>query len=362
MNIVDQIEATQEISLSQLKQLLQGKEAAHLKERALAVKKKIYGRDIYIRGLIEFTSYCKNDCLYCGLRRSNQKASRYRLTEEEILACCAEGYALGFRTFVLQGGEDAFFTDEKICRLVSSIKKQHPSCAVTLSIGEKDPSSYEAYRQAGADRYLLRHETASMSHYKILHPPEMSLLRRMKCLHSLKNIGFQTGAGFIVGTKGQTTETIFEDLQFLRRLQPHMIGIGPFIPQHDTPLAKEPAGSSEQTLLLLSILRLLFPSALLPATTALATLMQDGQREGILAGANVIMPNLSPPSVRAKYAIYDKKRHTGTESAQSLNILKEKLEAIGCTIAVDIGDFKPYPDPQEAGFPAPSDTISSDKR
>ncbi len=362
MNIVDQIEATQDISLSQLKQLLQGKEASYLKERALAVKKKIYGKDIYIRGLIEFTSYCKNDCLYCGLRRSNQKASRYRLSEEEILACCAEGYALGFRTFVLQGGEDNCFTDEKICQLVSNIKKQHPSCAVTLSIGEKEPSSYEAYRQAGADRYLLRHETASMNHYQSLHPPEMSLRRRMECLYRLKDIGFQTGAGFIVGTKGQTTETIFEDLQFLRSLQPHMIGIGPFIPQHDTPLAKEPAGSCEQTLILLSILRLLFPSVLLPATTALATLMQDGQAAGILAGANVIMPNLSPPSVRAKYAIYDKKRHTGTESAQSLHILKKKMESIDCTIAVDIGDFKPYPNLKEAAFPVSSNTISSDKR
>jgi len=341
ISIVDKIETTQNISVEQLQQLLAGQENVYLKKRAAAAAQGIYGRSIYIRGLIEFTNYCQNDCFYCGIRRSNQETERYRLTEDEILACCIEGYRLGYRTFVLQGGEDAYFTDDRVCRLIGSIKKKFGDCAVTLSIGEKSRASYERYFSAGADRYLLRHETADMRHYQKLHPAEMSLSRRRECLYNLKELGFQVGAGFMVGSPGQTADTLLADLQFLRELQPHMVGIGPFIPQHATPFGREKAGSCEQTLTLLSIVRLLLPHALLPATTALGTLLPKGREAGILAGANVLMPNLSPRSVRRKYTLYDHKLYSGEESAQYTAALKRSINAIGYEIVTDIGDFKP---------------------
>ena len=262
---------------------------------------------MYIRGLIEFTNFCKNDCLYCGIRRSNARACRYRLSEEEILACAEAGYRMGFRTVVLQGGEDAYFTDERLCRIVRALKAARPDRAVTLSVGERSRESYQKLFDAGADRYLLRHETATKAHYGRLHPPELSFERRMRCLADLKAIGYQAGCGFMVGSPWQTPADIARDLAFIRRFEPEMVGIGPFIPHRDTPLGAFPAGTVEMTCKLLAIIRLLLPNALLPATTALATLDSHGCEKGMLAGANVVMPNLSPPDAREKYALYEGK-------------------------------------------------------
>ena len=291
-------------------------------------------------GLIEFTNYCKNDCLYCGIRRSAKNAERYRLTEEQILDCCETGYGLGFRTFVLQGGEDGFFTDDKIVRIVSGIKEKFPDCAVTLSIGEKSRESYEKFRKAGADRYLLRHETANSEHYGKLHPKELSLENRMRCLADLKEIGFQTGCGFMVGSPYQTAENLAEDLLYIHKLQPHMVGIGPFIPHHDTPFAEEKQGSLEMTLLMLGLTRLVVPNVLLPSTTALGTIHPKGREMGILAGANVVMPNLSPQDVRKKYLLYDNKICTGDEAAECIACLGRRMESVGYRLVSDRGDFK----------------------
>ncbi|WP_290712130.1 [FeFe] hydrogenase H-cluster radical SAM maturase HydE [Anaerovibrio sp.] len=337
--MVDEVEAKQNIGIKQLQYLLDGNEADYLKERAVAVRKQYYGTDVYIRGLIEFTNYCRNNCYYCGIRRGNSQVDRYRLSSKDILDCCAEGYRLGFRTFVLQGGEDLFFTDEKICQLIKSIKKGFPDCAVTLSIGEKSRDSYEKYFAAGADRYLLRHETANYEHYRQLHPPDLSLDNRKRCLKALKGIGYQVGAGFMVGSPGQTKETIYEDLQFLRELNPHMVGIGPFIPQGDTPFGKEQAGTVDMTVTLLAIIRLLLPRVLLPATTALGTIDTMGREKGLMSGANVVMPNLSPKRVRAKYALYDKKICTGEEAAECIECLKNRVGNIGYRIVCSRGDY-----------------------
>lgn len=326
--------------MKQLQYLLDGNEAAYLKERALAVRREHYGNEVFIRGLIEFTNYCRNNCYYCGIRRDNQNVDRYRLSEGEIMECCTEGYRLGFRTFVLQGGEDGFFTDEKICHIVSSIKGSFPDCAVTLSIGEKTRESYKAFFEAGADRYLLRHETANDAHYQRLHPSELSLANRKECLNNLKDIGYQVGAGFMVGSPGQTTQTLCDDLQFLRELNPHMVGIGPFIPQHDTPFAAEKTGTVDMTVTLLAVIRLLLPRVLLPATTALGTIDPVGREKGLMAGANVVMPNLSPKRVREKYALYDKKICTGEEAAECIECLKRRVNKIGCSVVCDRGDYR----------------------
>ena len=304
---------------------------------------KSFGRQIFVRGLIEFTNYCKNDCYYCGIRRSNKNAARYRLTQEEILECCRAGYGLGFRTFVLQGGEDYFYSDEDIAAIVRAIKAQHPDCAVTLSIGERSRETYALWKQAGADRYLLRHETADCTHYAKLHPAELSAKNRQNCLYTLKELGYQAGAGFMVGSPYQTAENLADDLMFLQKLRPQMIGIGPFIPHHDTPFKDEPAGSVELTLVLLAVLRLLFPHALLPATTALGTLAPGGRLLGIKAGANVIMPNLSPQNVRGKYLLYDNKLHTGAEAAEALNELQREVASIGYRIVSARGDYMEEP-------------------
>lgn len=304
---------------------------------------KSFGRQIFVRGLIEFTNYCKNDCYYCGIRRSNKNAARYRLTQEEILECCRAGYGLGFRTFVLQGGEDYFYSDEDIAAIVRAIKAQHPDCAVTLSIGERSRETYALWKQAGADRYLLRHETADCTHYAKLHPAELSAQNRQNCLYTLKELGYQAGAGFMVGSPYQTAENLADDLMFLQKLRPQMIGIGPFIPHHDTPFKDEPAGSVELTLVLLAVLRLLFPHVLLPATTALGTLAPGGRLLGIKAGANVIMPNLSPQNVRGKYLLYDNKLHTGAEAAEALNELQREVASIGYRIVSARGDYTEEP-------------------
>lgn len=316
------------------------KEELYARELVGKVRQEIYGNRIFIRGLIEFTNYCKNDCYYCGIRKSNQKAVRYRLTEEEILSCCKEGYELGFRTFVLQGGEDVFFTEEKLVRLIQKIRKGYPDCAITLSVGEKTKDEYQRLREAGADRYLLRHETADPDHYRLLHPQRLSLACRKECLFALKSLGFQTGAGFMVGSPGQTPETLAEDFLFLKELNPEMVGIGPFIAHKDTPFGDRQNGSMEDTLFYLALIRLLLPNSLLPATTALGTIHPKGRELGILSGANVVMPNLSPPSVRKKYMLYNGKLSDGDEAAECVDHLKKRMEAIGCKIVTDRGDYK----------------------
>lgn len=319
---------------------LTGEEEAYLYQRARAVREAVYGKEVYLRGLIEFTNYCKNDCYYCGIRRSNRNAQRYRLSEEQILDCCDQGYRLGFRTFVLQGGEDPWFTDGRVCALVSEIKGRHPSCAVTLSIGEKARESYQAYFDAGADRYLLRQETSNPEHYRLLHPPELSVQNRKRCLWDLKEIGYQVGCGIMVGSPGQTAAHIVEDLAFMRELRPHMIGIGPFIPHQDTAFRDRRAGTLTDTLHLLAILRLMFPHVLLPATTALGTIHPQGRELGILAGANVVMPNLSPASVRDKYLLYDGKICTGDEAAACRGCMERRIASVGYQVVVSRGDYR----------------------
>ncbi len=313
-------------------------DAALLASLARAEKEKHYGSGIFVRGLVEISNFCKNDCYYCGIRRSNRGCTRYRLTPDEIEACCDEGYRLGFHTFVLQGGEDAYFSDELLVSLITKIKEKYPDCAITLSLGERSRESYRALRKAGADRYLLRHETIDPHHYRILHPEVLSWQSRMDCLHTLQSEGFQVGSGFMVGSPGQTPEMLAQELEFVEQFKPNMCGIGPFMPQHDTPFRDQPAGSAELTCLLLSCIRLIHPKILLPATTALASLIPDGREKGILAGANVVMPNLSPASQRQNYALYDNKLSDGAEAAQSLQLLENKLNTIGCHIDYSRGD------------------------
>ncbi len=312
--------------------------AEELAERAGAVRERIYGNAVYLRGLIEFTNYCENNCFYCGIRRGNQNIERYRLTEERILSCTDRGYALGFRTFVLQGGEDPGFPDERLCELVRTIRERHSDCAVTLSVGERERESYEAFYRAGAERYLLRHETACPAHYRKLHPESMSAEHRYNCLKILKNIGFQVGAGMMIGSPYQTPEDILKDLRFLQDLEPHMVGIGPFIPHKDTPFHDRPAGGLELTLRLLSILRLMMPKLLLPATTALGTIHPTGREMGLRAGANVIMPNLSPTDAREKYMLYDNKICTGEAAEKCFRCLEVRVKSAGCYISVNRGD------------------------
>ena len=308
-----------------------GQEAARLRE-------KYYGNKVYMRGLIEFTNFCKNNCYYCGIRRDNKNASRYRLTKEEILDCCKNGYELGFRTFVLQGGEGIVPIHE-VCELVGEIKSRYPNCAVTLSLGEYSRADYQDMFDAGADRYLLRHETADKAHYEQLHPSFMSFDNRMRCLRDLKEIGYQVGCGFMVGSPYQTPDCIATDLKFIEDFDPEMCGIGPFIPQKDTPFRDMPAGTADQTIYLLSLIRLIKPNILLPATTALGTIDPLGREKGIQAGANVVMPNLSPVSERKKYALYDNKICTGDESAQCRSCLNRRMESIGYSIVTSRGDI-----------------------
>ena len=304
------------------------------------VRRENYSDEVYLRGLIEVSSYCKNNCYYCGLRASNRNVERYRLTPDEIYACADEGYQLGFRTFVLQGGEDPWFTDERICEIVQTLSTSHPDCAVTLSIGERPKASYQSFYDAGARRFLLRHETATEAHYRQLHPDSMSLANRKQCLWDLKEIGYQVGSGFMVGSPFQTLDNLVADLRFLQQLGPDMIGIGPFIPQSDTPFGDKAQGTLRQTLNLVAILRLLFPYALIPATTALGTIHPRGRELGLQAGANVVMPNLSPVKYRKLYAIYDDKICTGDESAQCRRCLGRRVESVGCQLVVDRGDVK----------------------
>lgn len=313
---------------------------ATINKQAREVATEHFGKGIFIRGLIEISNCCRNNCYYCGIRKGNTRVERYRLTKEDILECCQEGYRLGFRTFVMQGGEDPAQTDDFIEDVVSTIRLHYPDCAITLSLGEKSAEAYKRFFRAGANRYLLRHETYNESHYQRLHPAEMSVSHRLQCLHELKQIGYQAGTGVMVGSPGQTTEELVTDILFIREFQPQMIGIGPFIPHRDTPFANEPAGSIERTLLLLSIFRLMHPSALIPSTTALASLSPDGRERGILAGANVVMPNLSPAKDRKKYALYNNKASLGAEAAEGLTLLEKQLQKIGYRISYERGDYQ----------------------
>ncbi len=340
-SLIEKLEKEKSLSLEEYQYLIENaneQAAAILAEKADKARRAIYGNTVFIRGLIEVSNFCKNDCLYCGIRRSNKKCERYRLTKDEILECCEEGYTLGFRTFVLQGGEDAHFSDDILCDIVKSIKQNHPDCAVTLSLGEKSEESYRKLREAGADRYLLRHETADSMHYSKLHPKEMSFETRMNCLRTLKNLGFQTGCGFMVGSPFQTMQMIAKDLKFIEEFKPDMCGIGPFVPHRETPFADKKGGSAELTCYLLSVIRLIHPPVLLPATTALGTIDGNGREKGILAGANVVMPNLSPSSVRKKYELYNNKLSDGDESAQSKENLSKRIKKIGYEIVTDRGD------------------------
>ena len=341
-DLIYKLETSHSLSLSEYQLLIEGRDeeaASLLREKAVSLRKKFYGNRVFIRGLIEFTNYCKNDCLYCGIRSSNKNAHRYRLSEDQIIQCACEGYGLGFRTFVLQGGEDPYFADEKLCQIIRRIKASHPDCAITLSVGERPLESYRALKEAGADRYLLRHETAGAEHYAKLHPERQRFQERMEALRNLRKAGFAVGAGFMVGSPYQTSSDLARDLKFIEEFQPEMCGIGPFIPHKETPFAACPAGSADLTCYLLSIIRLIKPNILLPATTALGTIKPDGREQGILSGANVVMPNLSPVQVRKDYSLYDGKICLGEESAQCVACLSRRIETTGYQIVVDRGDI-----------------------
>lgn len=342
-SLINTLAATHSLKLEEYRYLLENRcaEAAlMLSKLAVKARKEIYGNKVFTRGLIEISNICINDCLYCGIRKSNRNCQRYRLSPEDIISCAEEGYDLGFRTFVMQGGEDSYFTDEVLCSIITKLKTRYPDCAVTLSLGERSFDSYERLYDAGADRYLLRHETADSLHYSRLHPGSMSFKKRMECLQALKTIGYQTGCGFMVGSPYQTSEELSKDLKFIESFKPDMCGIGPFIPHKDTPFRNEPAGTLELTCYLLSIIRLIHPPVLLPSTTALGTIAPDGRERGIQAGANVVMPNLSPAAVRKKYQLYDNKLCTGEESAQYVKLLNERMQAIGYRLTAERGDIR----------------------
>lgn len=322
-----------------LKDIISGGEYDEkLRECADFVKSKYYQNKVYIRGLIEFSNYCRNNCYYCGIGRANGSLVRYRLTKEDILRCCDSGYELGFRTFVLQSGEDSYFSDAVVCDIVSSIKEKYADCAVTLSIGEKNRDSYKAYFDAGADRYLLRHETADEEHYKSLHPKEMSLENRKRCLYDLKDIGYAVGAGFMTGSPYQTAENLVSDLRFLQELEPDMVGLGPFIPHKSTRFADFDGTDVQLTLRMTALVRILLPKALIPATTATATIDINGREKALRCGANVVMPNLSPMNVREQYSLYENKNFIDSESAEGIKILKKSLQKIGLEVVVGRGD------------------------
>ena len=340
VELIDKLYTTENLSGDELLRLLNEIDTtskAYLHQKADEKRKSLYGNKVYMRGLIEFTNYCKNDCNYCGIRRSNKLADRYRLTEDQIIECCQVGYELGYRTFVLQGGEDAYYTDERLVQLFRRIKTEYPDTAITLSIGEKSYESYKKYFEAGVDRYLLRHETNSRELYEALHP-DMLYDERIRCLNDLKSIGFQVGAGFMVGLPNQKNEDYVKDLIFLKNLQPHMVGIGPFIPHKDTPMKDDTQGDVETTCILLSLVRLLLPKVLLPATTALGSISTKGREEGLKAGANVVMPNLSPTNVRDKYLLYDGKICTGDEAAHCRHCIEGRIESVGYEVDMAVGD------------------------
>lgn len=341
-NTIDRLHRGDDLSRDEwmvLLSSLNADEREYLRSKAQEVAVAHYGKGVFVRALLEISSYCKNNCYYCGIRASNSNAQRYRLAKDEILECCKEADRLGFNTFVMQGGEDPRQTDEWVTDVVKTIRAAYPDKAITLSVGERSAEAYAAFKAAGADRFLLRHETRNDEHYSLLHPEMMSSENRRECLFTLKHLGFQTGSGMMIGSPGQTDEHLYEDIRFLEELQPQMIGIGPFLPAANTPFEKYNPGSADKTILMLSLLRLRFPNVLLPATTALATLCPDGMERAILAGANVVMPNISPVEQRKKYSIYDNKKSTGAESAQQMQQLEDRLNAIGYHIDYARGDF-----------------------
>ncbi|MBR2367750.1 MAG: [Alistipes sp.] len=345
-SLVEHLACSHKLDAKGLGQLLRGTVADTnvlqlLRDTAVRTAREQFGLGIYIRGLIELSSYCRCDCLYCGLRRSNRTAERYRLSKEDVMACCEEGYALGFRTFVLQGGEDGTHTDKWLVELISKIRERYADVAITLSLGERSEESYRKLKEAGANRYLLRHEAANGELYASLHPSSRGLQHRIACLDALHRCGYQRGMGMMIGVKGQTIDHIVEDLLLIEKMQPEMVGIGPFMPHSATPLGMEPAGGLTLTLAAIAIVRLMLPHALIPSTTALATLSPTGRLEGILSGANVVMPNLSPSNVRAKYSIYENKASWGKEAAEGLAALDAELQTIGYHIDYARGDYKP---------------------
>lgn len=348
--LIDKLNREKKLSHTEWTALLSGytpQDASYAAELARTIAKTHFGNQIYFRGIIEFSNICKNDCLYCGIRRSNGNVERYRLTEAEILECCREGYSLGYRTFVLQSGEDGYFTDERLCRLIQSIRTRHPDCAVTLSIGERSRESYEALYNAGAERFLLRHETASQPHYALLHPEDMSFSHRMQCLEVLKEIGYQVGCGMMVGSPYQTTEHLASDMEFMSRFQPAMVGIGPFIPHKDTPFRDFSAGNQTLTLFLISLTRIMLPTVLLPSTTALGSVSDDGRKQGVLCGCNVVMPNLSPANVRKQYMLYNNKSGVDQSAATGLQLLRRQMEDIGYQVVIGRGDHQSYQQQEE---------------
>ena len=341
LSLVDKLCERRSLSVDEYERLVAGRTpelAEELARRAVAERKRVWGTKVFARGLIEVSSYCVNDCYYCGIRRSNRQVARYRLSPERILACAEEGYGLGFRTFVLQGGEDPWFSDERLCDIVARVRSAHPDCAVTLSMGERSRASYQALHDAGAERYLLRHETANPLHYRRLHPPEMSFERRMRCLEDLRDIGYAVGIGFMVGSPYQQPRDLAMDLKLVEEFGPQMCGIGPFVAHHATPFASQESGSLELTCYLLSIIRLIGPGILLPATTALGSIHPQGREKGIMSGANVVMPNLSSADVRKDYELYDGKICTGEEAAECRGCLAARMRSIGYEIVVDRGD------------------------
>lgn len=341
--LINKLNQEHTLTLSEWEQLVETyskEDVAYAMELAQKISIEEFGKNIYFRGIIEFTNYCKCDCFYCGIRKSNRACQRYRLEISDILECCKEGYENGFRTFVLQGGEDVWFHDEHMCEIIKAIKNMYPDCAVTLSLGERSFESYKALKEAGADRYLLRHETADAEHFGVLHPKYQTLDNRMKCLQHLKELGYQTGCGIMIGTPGQSAKTLAKDMKFMEEFRPEMIGVGPFIPHKDTPFGNEEKGSVELTLYILALCRIMLPQVLLPSTTALGTVDADGRKQGVLAGCNVVMPNLSPLSVRKKYMLYDEKAGTDVSAAEGIAILRKQMEEIGYEVIVGRGDAK----------------------
>ena len=341
-NLIEKLQEIHSLEIEEWEQLI----VAYTKEdweyatalaREIAVRE--FGKKIYFRGIIEFTNFCKCDCYYCGIRKSNRSCQRYRLELEDILECCREGYENGFRTFVLQGGEDGWYTDERMCEIVKTIRETYSDCAITLSMGEKSRETYRRLKEAGADRYLLRHETANPKHFGQLHPKSQQLETRLQCLADLKELGYQTGCGIMVGTPGQNPKVLAEDMKFMEAFRPQMIGIGPFIPHTDTPFRGKEKGSTELTTFLLALCRILFPKVLLPATTALGTAESDGRKQGVLAGCNVVMPNLSPVSVRKKYMLYDDKAGTDISAEEGIRLLRQQMDEIGYETVTGRGDF-----------------------
>jgi len=338
--LVDKLAQNRVLSAEEFKELLSAEcENSYLHQRAREAQQRVYGKKIFIRGLVEFTNYCKHNCYYCGLRSGNTGVQRYRLSMEQIMECCQTGYGMGFRTFVLQGGEDDYYTDDRLTEIIGNIRETYPDCAITLSVGERSRESFQRLFDAGADRYLLRHETANIHHYNSLHPANMSPENRKKCLRDLKEIGFQVGCGFLIGSPGQTPDNIVEDFLFIKELDPAMVGIGPFIPHSATPFANEQAGGLNLTLNALAILRLMKPNLLLPATTALGSIHEKGREMGILAGANVVMPNLSPVDTRKKYLLYDSKIGTEDEPQNAREKIDKQMQVIGYEVITARGDY-----------------------